>query len=150
MGLKKSEPAKVAGCRAVAGLSLGEYTALTAAGVFDFETGLKLVKLRGEAMQEAAETSSQSMCSIAGLSREVLDELCKDARGKDDICQVANFLFPSGFSCAGSAKAVDKLMASAQAKAECLQAEALKTSGAFHTDFMKPARAKLLEALRGV
>merc|ERR1712187_701178 len=70
--------------------------------------------------------------------------------GKNDICQVANFLFPNGYTCAGSKKAIDKLVTKAESTEACLQAKVLKTSGAFHTDFMKPARAKLLEALRGI
>lgn len=139
----------MASVKAVAGLSLGEYTALTFAGVFDFETGLRLVKLRGEAMQEAAESSKQMMASIAGLSQEVLNKLCKDCAGDDDICQVANILFPNGFACAGSKAAIEQLVNKALATDGCMQAKMLKTSGAFHTDFMKPARVRLLEALRG-
>merc|ERR1719287_107171 len=64
----------------VAGLSLGEYTALCAAGVFSFEDGLKLVKLRGEAMQEAASVGSQKMLSVIGLERDQLDKLCEAAK----------------------------------------------------------------------
>jgi len=147
--LKKENPEAAEKYKAVAGLSLGEYTALTVAGVFDFETGLKLVKLRGEAMQEAAEATPQKMISVAGLDRATLDKLCKDSTsGPDDICQVANFLFPNGFSCAGSAAASDKLLEKATNTAGCLQAKPLKTSGAFHTGFMKPAREKLVAALR--
>merc|ERR1711904_683198 len=90
------------------------------------------------------------MASIAGLEKDVLDKLCKDAGGSTDICQVANFLFPKGFACAGSKKAVEQLITKAEGTDGCMQAKILKTSGAFHTDFMKPARTKLLEALRGV
>eukprot|EP00435_Cladocopium_sp_Y103_P032606 s3782_g8.t1 len=68
--LRAEKPEKVERCQAVAGLSLGEYTALAVAGVFDFETGLKVVKLRGEAMQEAAEASQQAMLSVAGLDKD--------------------------------------------------------------------------------
>lgn len=136
--------------QAVAGLSLGEYTALAVAGVFDFETGLKLVKLRGEAMQEAAEASPQLMLSIAGLPMEQVEKLCKEClSGPQDVCQVANFLFPNGFSCAGSKAAIEKLSEKA-VKAGALQAKVLKTSGAFHTSFMSPAREKLLKALKDV
>lgn len=136
--------------QAVAGLSLGEYTALAVAGVFDFETGLKLVKLRGEAMQEAAEASPQLMLSIAGLPMEQVEKLCKEClSGPQDVCQVANFLFPNGFSCAGSKAAIQKLEDKAL-KAGALQAKVLKTSGAFHTSFMSPAREKLLKALKDV
>merc|ERR1711879_654691 len=75
--LKQDNPDAVSRRQAVAGLSLGEYTALTVAGVIDFEMGLKLVKLRGEAMQEAAEASAQMMVSIAGLDKPTLDRLCE-------------------------------------------------------------------------
>lgn len=147
--LKKNRPELVARRVAVAGLSLGEYTALTVAGVFDFETGLKLVKLRGEAMQEAASASQQMMLSVAGLSQEILEKLCKECKSKPtDVCQVANFLFPNGFSCAGSKDAMERLLTKASATAGCLQAKPLKTSGAFHTSLMAPARDKLLVALR--
>eukprot|EP00913_Durusdinium_trenchii_P022417 g21056.t1 len=102
--LRAEKPEKVERCQAVAGLSLGEYTALTVAGVFDFETGLKVVKLRGEAMQEAAEASQQAMLS------DTLTRLCAEAcEGPNDVCQVANFLFPNGFSCAGTLAAIQRL-----------------------------------------
>lgn len=149
--LKKENPKAAENFRAVAGLSLGEYTALTVAGVFDFETGLRLVKFRGEAMQQAAEASPQKMISVAGLAKEVLDKLCAECRsGPDDVCQVANFLFPNGFSCAGSASSVEKLLKKAGDTQGCLQAKALKTSGAFHTKCMEPARSQLLTALKEV
>lgn len=146
--LKADKPDRVERCQAVAGLSLGEYTALCVAGVFDFETGLKLVKLRGEAMQEAAELSKQSMLSVAGLDQATLQKLCEESkRSPDDTCQVANFLFPSGFSCAGSAPAIEALMAKATKTEGCLQAKLLKTSGGFHTKLMTPAQSRLREVL---
>ncbi|CAE7879702.1 MCAT [Symbiodinium sp. KB8] len=130
------------------GLSLGEYTALTAAGTFDFETGLRLVKLRAEAMQEATEQGPQAMASVAGLERKRLEALCRECvQSETDTCQVANELFPNGFSCAGTKSAIERLVELAPEKAGCLQAKLLKTSGAFHTRLMEPARAKLLEAL---
>ena len=67
----------------IAGLSLGEYTALCTAGVFTFEDGLKLVKLRGEAMQEAATASKQLMLSVAGVDKPKLVELCAEAKKKE-------------------------------------------------------------------
>merc|ERR1711972_717181 len=66
--------------QATAGLSLGEYTAICAAGVLDFEECLKLVKIRGEAMQSATEMRPQSMCSVAGLDRPTLEKLCRRRR----------------------------------------------------------------------
>eukprot|EP00442_Polarella_glacialis_P017277 CAMPEP_0115106892 /NCGR_PEP_ID=MMETSP0227-20121206/36957_1 /TAXON_ID=89957 /ORGANISM="Polarella glacialis, Strain CCMP 1383" /LENGTH=880 /DNA_ID=CAMNT_0002504639 /DNA_START=58 /DNA_END=2700 /DNA_ORIENTATION=- len=149
--LRQDNPEAARRPQAVAGLSLGEYTALTVAGVFDFETGLKLVKLRGEAMQEAAEVCPQMMISVAGLDKPTLDKLCEECMsGPDDVCQVANFLFPNGFSCAGSKAAAEKLLDKALKVEGCLQAKPLKTSGAFHTKFMMPAREKLLLALREI
>merc|ERR1719277_1338149 len=65
--------------QATAGLSLGEYTALCAAGVFSFEDGLKLVQLRGKAMQEAAAIGKQLMLSVAGIEKDVVEKLCKEA-----------------------------------------------------------------------
>ncbi|CAE8587725.1 unnamed protein product, partial [Polarella glacialis] len=93
----------------VAGLSLGEYTALCAAGVLSFEDGLTLVKLRGEAMGEAAKVGKQAMLSVAGLEQSVLDKLCSEAEKKEGpggVCKIANALFPKGFSCAGTEVAV--------------------------------------------
>jgi len=146
--LKQTNPDAVSQKQAVAGLSLGEYTALTVAGVFDFETGLNLVKLRGEAMQEAAEASPQSMLSVAGLDRDTLSQMCVESKTSDsDICSIANFLFPKGFSCAGSKQAIQNLETKAKAHEDCLQAKHLKTSGAFHTQFMRPAKLKLTKAL---
>merc|ERR1712039_838522 len=96
-------PEAVTRCQVVAGLSLGEYTALCTAGVFSFEDGLKLVKLRGEAMQEAATASKQAMLSVAGVDKPKLQDLCEEAKkseGGSAVCQIANELFPRGFSCA--------------------------------------------------
>jgi [acyl-carrier-protein] S-malonyltransferase len=147
--LRVDKPDRVDRCQAVAGLSLGEYTAMCVAGVFSFEDGMKLVKLRGEAMQEAAEASDQSMLSVAGLEEETLAALCKEAcSSPSDVCQIANFLFPKGYSCAGTRSAVEKLMAKAQKAEGCLQAKLLKTSGGFHTSLMGPAKEKLLAALK--
>jgi len=148
--LRRDNPEAVERCRIVAGLSLGEYTALTVAGVFDFETGLRLVKLRGEAMQEAAEASPQKMLSVAGLDQSVVERLCEESSGPDDVCRVANFLFPKGFSCAGSKAAIERLEQKALETEGCLQAKPLKISGAFHTSYMEPAKQKLVAALRNV
>merc|ERR1712166_1719344 len=100
--LRAEHPRAAQNPRFVAGLSLGEYTALCAAGVFGFEEGLRLVKLRGEAMQEAATTQGkQLMLSVAGLDRKTLDAICEEARkeeGPNATCQVSNALFPNGHS----------------------------------------------------
>src|SRR3954471_13576447 len=76
-GLKVTHPEVVAACAGAAGLSLGEYTALAFAGSFDFETGLKIVRRRGEAMQAAAVATPSGMTSILGLDQEKVHELCR-------------------------------------------------------------------------
>ena len=82
-----------------AGLSLGEYTALAFAGAFSFEDGLKLVKLRGESMQAAADATPSSMASIIGLNSDKVGELCKmasEAAGDGNTVTIANYLCPVG------------------------------------------------------
>merc|ERR1719414_247213 len=147
--LRADNPAAVDQCSVMAGLSLGEYTALCAAGVMTFEDGLKLVKLRGEAMQEAAALGKQLMLSVAGLEKDKLQPLCVEAAKKEGsgaVCQIANCLFPGGFSVGGTEKAINELKTMAE-KAGALQAKVLKTAGAFHTSLMKPAQEKLAAAL---
>mmetsp|Transcript_100522 Transcript_100522/g.183747 ORF Transcript_100522/g.183747 Transcript_100522/m.183747 type:complete len:475 (-) Transcript_100522:99-1523(-) len=142
--LKGEKLEAVTRAQVMAGLSLGEYTALCAAGVFSFKDGLELVKLRGEAMQEAAAVGKQAMLSVAGIEKPKLTQLCADASKKEPkgVCQIANELFPKGFSCAGTEKAVMALKELAEQNG-ALQAKVLKTSGGFHTDLMAPAAEKL-------
>jgi len=100
-------------------------------------------------MQEAAEVGRQRMLSVVGLEEGRLAELCvqaREAEGPDAVCQIANYLFPSGFSVGGTEKAAELLKALAE-KAGALQAKVLKTSGAFHTPLMQPAQDKLAAAL---
>jgi len=142
--LRREKPEAVSRCQVVAGLSLGEYTALCVAGVFTFKEGLELVKLRGEAMQAAANVSKQVMLSVAGIEKTKLADLCAQAAKKEPngIAQIANELFPKGFSCAGTEKAVLALKELCESNG-ALQAKILKTSGAFHTSLMSPAVTKL-------
>lgn len=150
--LRAEKPEAIARAQAMAGLSLGEYTALCAAGVFTFEDGLRLVQLRGQAMQEAASMSKQAMLSVAGLEKVQLANLCREAAKKEGpkgVCQIANELFPKGFSCAGTQVAVNHLKDAVE-KAGALQAKLLKTSGGFHTNLMAPAQEKLGAALHEV
>jgi [acyl-carrier-protein] S-malonyltransferase len=148
--MRESKKDVVERCQAVAGLSLGEYTAICAAGVLDFDECLKLVKCRAEAMQKATEVVPQCMCSVAGLDRPTLEKLCKEAKAADKdpecVCQIANLLFPAGFTCAGNKTAVDKLCELAT-KARALQARVIKAGGAFHTPLMKPAQEELSAAI---
>jgi len=147
--LRKERPEAAEKFSCVAGLSLGEYTALCVAGVFTFEQGMELVKVRGAAMSEAARSSPQAMLSVAGLEEKVLKGLCEKQATGGEVCQIANSLFPNGFSCAGTQKAIDGLKVEAE-KAGALQAKLLKTSGGFHTSLMEPAKEKLEEALKSL
>merc|ERR1719454_1626655 len=81
--LRAEQPEAVDRAQALAGMEIGEYTALCAAGVFSFEDGLKLVKLRSEAMAAAASKGKQAMLSVAGVEKAKLEELCKEAAKKE-------------------------------------------------------------------
>ncbi len=128
---------------AVAGHSLGEYSALTATGALSFADGVRLVAARGEAMQEAADAHEGTMAAILGLSDDDVDAACRIAEG--DVW-VANFNAPGQVVIAGSPTAV----ADAGEAARGLGAKRvvpLEVSGAFHTPFMVPARDKLRKAV---
>merc|ERR1712218_53253 len=101
-------------------------------------------------MQEAANVGNQIMLSVAGIEKPELAKMCQQAvksEGSGAVCQIANELFPKGFSCAGTQTAVLKLKELVE-KAGALQAKQLKTSGAFHTALMTPARDRLSIALQ--
>lgn len=146
--LRSENPECVERAKVLAGLSLGEYTALCVAGVMSFQDGLRLVKLRGEAMQEAASIGSQAMLSVVGLERTMLEDLCREALAAEEgaVCQIANCLFTNGFAVGGTEAAVHRLKSAAES-AGALQCKLLKTSGAFHTPLMKPAQDRLSAAL---
>jgi len=129
---------------ATAGLSLGEYTALHLAGAFSFADGLKLVALRGKAMQEAAEAADSSMVALIGADEASANAVCDQARG-DDVLVAANFNAPGQVVISGSASACDR--AEAVAVEMKLRATRLSVAGAFHSPFMQPAADRLAEAL---
>ncbi|KAJ3699560.1 hypothetical protein LUZ61_003265 [Rhynchospora tenuis] len=131
------------------GLSLGEYTALAFAGAFSFEDGLKLVKLRGEAMQDAADAASSAMVSVIGLDSDKVQLLCDAANeevDEKDKVQIANFLCPGNYAVSGGVKGIEVV----EAKAKSFKARMtvhLAVAGAFHTSFMEPAVSRLEAAL---
>lgn len=127
--------------KAAAGLSLGEYTALVAAGSLTFEEGLKLVWARGQFMEEAAKQAPGTMASIIGLRADVLQEVCQ-ATG----AQLANLNSPDQLVISGPAPAVAEAVAQAKAKG-AKRAILLAVSGAFHSRLMQPASAKLATVL---
>ncbi|MDR1479063.1 MAG: ACP S-malonyltransferase [Planctomycetaceae bacterium] len=134
-------------CTAAAGLSLGEYTALTFAGALSFSDGVSLVKQRAIAMQEASDAAPGGMVSILGKSLEEVEKLCDENRG-DGVLQVANILCPGNIVVSGSLDACERIAELASKKK--FQAIPLAVSGAFHTSLMQPAVARLVEALNKV
>lgn len=146
--LRSESPEVVLACEAAAGLSLGEYTAMTFAGVLDFETGLTLVQKRGAAMQEAADATPSGMVSILGLERVEVEALCERAR-QGQVLEIANLLCPGNIAVSGVNEACERA-AEAAAGAGAMKAVPLAVAGAFHTEIMRPADERLAEALEGV
>ncbi len=145
--LKQSDPAAIDACQAVAGLSLGEYTALVFAGVMDFADGLRLVQKRGAAMQAAADATPGGMVSLIGPEVSKVEELCAQARGNDTL-EVANLLCPGNTVLSGSKAACDRVVALAEGAGA--RAIRLAVAGAFHTSLMRPADDQLAAALDAV
>lgn len=129
-----------------AGLSLGEYTALYAAGRITFEDGLKLVQKRGAAMQAAAEASNGSMVSILGLDEDKVAELCAKAAGGLSLKGV-NFNCPGQIVISGDAEACRRAADMAE-DFGAIKAVELKVAGAFHTELMDPAAQDLEKAIK--
>ena len=128
-----------------AGLSLGEYTALYAAGVVSFEDALRLVQKRGEAMQAAADASDGSMVSIIGIDEEKVNQLCQEA-AEGGLLVTANFNCPGQIVISGDTGACERAEQLAGKYGE-IKAVRLKVAGAFHTEMMAPAAEALKEAL---
>lgn len=126
-----------------AGHSLGEFSALVAAGALSFEDGLKLVHARALAMQKACEANPSTMAAILGLPDEKVEEICAQV---DDVVVPANYNCPGQIVISGSNSGIEKaceLMKEAGAK----RALPLKVGGAFHSPLMEPARVELMEAI---
>lgn len=126
-----------------AGHSLGEFSALVAAGALDFEDGLKLVSARAHAMQKACELKPSTMAAIIGLPDEKVEEVLK---GVDGVVVCANYNCPGQIVISGEEEAIDaacKLLSEAGAR----RALKLKVGGAFHSPLMEPARAELAAAI---
>jgi [acyl-carrier-protein] S-malonyltransferase len=129
----------------VAGHSLGEYSALVMAGALSFADGLRLVRLRGELMQQAGVAQKGTMAAVVGLSPEATEELCREASAAG-IVQPANFNSPGQIVISGSVDGVHKAMELARAKGAKMVKE-LVVSGAFHSPLMESAREGLKKAL---
>lgn len=146
--LKQNAPELVERCRATAGLSLGEYTALVFAGVIDFETGLRIVQERGRAMQDAADATSSGMVSVLGMEREQVASLCEQARDEETL-EIANLLCPGNIVVSGHTPACERIAEMAMA-AGAMKVIPLPVAGAFHTQLMQSAVERLRAALKGV
>jgi [acyl-carrier-protein] S-malonyltransferase len=131
-----------------AGLSLGEYSALHAAGVFDAATAIDLVAFRGRVMEEAAAGVESAMLAVLGLGRETLLEACEEASGLGCVV-IANYNCPGQLVIGGEKAAVERAGALAKEKGarRCLP---LNVSGPFHTPLMAPAGAALKERFQSV
>lgn len=129
---------------AAAGLSLGEYTALHLAGVFDFATGLELVASRGRLMQDAAEASAGGMVALIGADEAQAIAVCERAAGAD-VLVCANFNAPGQIVLSGHAAACDR--AAGLAEELGLRASILTVAGAFHSPLMQPAADRMAEVL---
>jgi [acyl-carrier-protein] S-malonyltransferase len=128
-----------------AGLSMGEYTALYAAGLISFEDALVLVKLRGQAMQAAAEASGGGMVAIIGLDEEKVKALCTEA-SQGELLEPVNFNCPGQIAIGGTKSACERAEQLAE-KYGVMKAIRLEVAGAFHTAMMSPAAERLGIAL---
>lgn len=144
--LKATKPDIVSACQATAGLSLGEYTALVFAGVMDFETGLRVVQQRGQAMQAAADATPSGMVSILGMELPQIEDLCSECRQGNEVLQVANHLCPGNIVVSGHKAACDRIAELAPTRG-AMKTIPLPVAGAFHTPIMQPALEKLRGAL---
>ena len=133
---------------AAAGLSLGEYSALHAAGVFDAATAVKLVAFRGRAMEEAAAGRESAMMAVLGLDRAPLQAACQQAADLGCVV-IANYNCPGQLVIGGEKAAVEKAAALAK-EAGARRCLPLKVSGPFHTPLMAPAGEALAERFRTV
>lgn len=140
---------EAASLQAALGLSLGEYTALYAAGVLELEDAVKLVRLRGEAMQAASEHPPSGMTSLLGASREDAEAICAEATEatrEGGVCVVANLNAPNQVVISGDLDALDRAEAAAAARG-LRHAIRLDVAGAFHSPLMEPARERLEAAI---
>jgi len=131
-----------------AGLSLGEYTALWFAGSLKFEDGLRLVRLRGEAMQDASESNPSSMLSLTGADEAQAHAVAK-AGSEAGICSVANINAPGQIILSGELAALDHVEACAKEHG-IRRTRRLVVAGGFHSECMRPAADRLAAALSDV
>lgn len=132
---KKFEP------KAVLGLSLGEYSALVASGAVAFGDAVRLVRLRGQFMEEAAQKFPGKMVSIMGLPLEIIEQVSKETG-----CEIANLNCPGQIVMSGSSESVEKAVVAAKEKG-AKKTVLLQVSGAFHSSLMSEAGQRLRQEL---
>lgn len=130
----------------VAGHSLGEFSALTAAGALTFEAGLSLVYKRALAMQKACEIQESTMAAILGLPDETVETICADITAGGNIVVAANYNCPGQIVISGTIEAVNMACEALKA-AGAKRALPLNVSGAFHSSLMQPAKEELEAAI---
>jgi len=144
--LRAENPEAILSCEMAAGLSLGEYTALVFSGAMTFPDGLRVVKRRGQAMQQAADATPSGMVSVLLLDRDKVGSIRDRAKEAGSI-EIANYLCPGNVVLSGTNAACE--LAAELASQEGGKAVPLAVAGAFHTKLMQPADARLAEALAG-
>ena len=134
---------------AMAGHSLGEYSALVAAGALDFADALRLVRWRGQLMQEAVPVGVGAMAAVIGLDTAGVTALAADSQGEGELCAVANLNGPGQTVLAGHKAAVDRAVAMARERG-ARKATLLAVSAPFHSPLMRPAREGMAAVLAQV
>lgn len=130
----------------VTGHSLGEFSALVAAGALSFEDGLKLVYARATAMQKACEAAPGTMAAVIGLPDEKIEEVCKECSTPGNIVVPANYNCPGQLVISGNVDAINQACEKLKA-AGAKRALPLKVGGAFHSPLMQPAKEELQKAI---
>lgn len=131
----------------VAGHSLGEFSALVACGALDFEDALKIVRRRGELMQEAGDKNPGTMAAVIGMNDEIVERICKEATeqvGKEVV--PANYNCPGQLVISGHVESIEKAVELLKGEG-CRLAKVLPVGGAFHSSLMQPAYDGLKESL---
>lgn len=132
-----------------AGHSLGEYSALVAAGVLSFEDGLKAVQVRGQLMAQAGQVRPGAMAAVLGLDDATLEDVCREASDETGLVQPANFNSPGQVVISGDREAVARAMEALKVRG-ARRVIPLPVSGAFHSPLMAFARTGLADALQSL
>jgi [acyl-carrier-protein] S-malonyltransferase len=146
--LRAMEAEGLAAPEFVAGHSLGEYSALVAAGALTLGDAVRTVRRRGQYMQEAVPVGAGAMAAILGSDIETVEAVCREA-GQGEVCSPANINSPGQIVIAGSAGAIERAIPLLKARG-AKRAVPLKVSAPFHCALMRPAQERLAEDLRHI